>query len=66
MTVTTIQVDKSTREKLAEFKMPGESFNDLLLRLYRSASERQLQDILMDNSDSFTLNEAREYVLKNG
>lgn len=66
MDITTIQIEKSTREKLVEFKMPGETFNDLILRLYKSANERQLQDILMDNTDSFTIDQAKEYIKKNG
>lgn len=62
MDVTTIQIDKETRDKLVEFKMPGETFNDLLLRLYKSANERQLQDFLMNDSNSVSIDEAIEWI----
>ena len=61
MELTTISIEKSTRDKLNEFKMSGETFNDLLLRLYKSASERQLQEILMDNSNTVSIDEAIEW-----
>ncbi len=48
---TTISIEKSTREKLSEFKLPEETYNELLLRLYKSACERQLQDLLMDTTN---------------
>jgi predicted CopG family antitoxin len=58
MVATTIQVDSEVKDQLTEFKMPGETYNDLLKRLYKSACERQLQDLLMDNSDCVSVEEA--------
>ncbi len=58
MVATTIQIDSSTRDKLAEFKMPGETFNDLLLRLYKSANERLLEDVLMDSTNCVSIDDA--------
>ena len=66
MAKTTIQIDVDTREKLNEFKFSGETFNDLLLRLYESACERQLQDLLLSSNDSEPVDDAIEWVKKNG
>jgi len=56
--LTTIAISPSTKNKLIEFKMPGETYDDLLLRFYKSASERQLQDLLMDSTDCISIDEA--------
>ena len=58
MVSTTIAIEKSTRDKLAEFKLADETFNDLLLRLYKSACERQLQELLMDTTNCVPIEKA--------
>lgn len=63
MTQTTIAISKETKSKLQEFKLNGETFDELLMRLYKSANERLLQDFLMDDTDCLTLNEARASLL---
>lgn len=64
MTQTTIAVSQETKLKLQEFKLNGETFDELLLRLYKSANERLLQDFLMDSTDCLTLDEARQSLLQ--
>ena len=64
MTQTTISISKETKQKLKEFKVNGETFDDLLLRLYKSANERLLQDVLMDSTNCLTLDEARASLLQ--
>ncbi|MFW5705311.1 MAG: DUF7557 family protein [Nanoarchaeota archaeon] len=64
MVATTIQVDSEVKDQLTEFKMPGETYNDLLKRLYKSACERQLQDLLMNSEDSVSIDEAIAWIEK--
>ncbi len=57
---TTIAVSPETRDQIKEFGIKGETYNEILARLLKSAKERQLQDLLMDTSDSLTLEQARQ------
>jgi|AntRauTorckE6833_2_1112554.scaffolds.fasta_scaffold89902_2 hypothetical protein len=41
MSLTTIPLEKSTRDKLKEFANKSESWNDLLERLYETARQTQ-------------------------
>ncbi len=57
---TTIAVSPEIRDQLKEFGSKGETYEEILARLLKSAKERQLQDLLMDTTDSLTLKQARE------
>lgn len=57
---TTISITKEIRDKIKEFGMKGESYSDILERLYNSAVERQLQDLLMDTTNCIPVSEALE------
>ena len=61
---TTIAISTEMRDKIKEFGHKGEFYTQILDRLYKSACERQLQELLMDSSDSITLEEAREKLNK--
>ena len=60
MVQTTIAIDVETKQKLSEFKLNGETYNDLLLRLYKSACKRQLEDFLMDDTNCVTIDESKK------
>ena len=47
---TTIAITKDLKEKIKEFGNKGETFDDILLKLYKSAVERQLNDILFNEA----------------
>lgn len=64
MAATTISISTHTRAKLKEFGMKGESYDDIINKLYQSACKRQLYDILFNEDDSMNLDEAREFILK--
>lgn len=49
---TTIAISKELKEKIKEFGSKGETFDEILQRLYKSAVERQLYDLLF-NSEGF-------------
>ena len=64
MGLTTIAITKDIREKIKEFGSKGETYSDILLKLYKSACERQLHDLLMDANDCISLEEARRELNK--
>ena len=41
-----------------EFGNKGETYSDIILNLLESAKKRQLQDLLMDEKDTLTIDEA--------
>jgi predicted CopG family antitoxin len=49
---TTISIPKELKEKLSEFGNKGETYSEVILKLYNSAKERQLHDILMDEKET--------------
>ncbi|MCK5624265.1 hypothetical protein KAI04_00295 [Candidatus Pacearchaeota archaeon] len=53
METSTIQLSKETKKKISSFGAKGESYEDILLRLYKSAVERQLHDFLYKEDDNF-------------
>ncbi len=55
---TTIAITKELKEKIKEFGSKGETFEDILLRLYKSAVNRQLHDLLMSSENTITIEEA--------
>ncbi len=58
METTTIALPKKLQEELKEFGNKGESYSEILERLLKSAKERQLQDLLMDEKDTIPIEEA--------
>ncbi|MCF7872300.1 hypothetical protein K9L97_04675 [Candidatus Woesearchaeota archaeon] len=58
MTNTTIAISKETKAKLQEFSTKGEKYDDVINRLYESAKERLLHDILMSEEGTVTIEEA--------
>lgn len=63
---TTISISQEIREKIKEFGNKGETYTNILEKLYESAKQRQLQDLLMDTKGCFTIAEARAKLKKNG
>lgn len=58
MKKTTIAISKDLREEIIEFGNKGETYSDILRRLIESAKQRQLQDLLMNENDSVSIDEA--------
>jgi hypothetical protein len=56
---TTIAISPETRDQLKEFGDKGETYNDIVTRLLRSAKDRQIHDLLMDTTNCLTIDEAR-------
>lgn len=58
MKTTTIALRQDLKEELQEFGQKGETYSDILFRLLKSAKERQLQDMLMDDSGTIPIEKA--------
>ncbi|MFP4119002.1 MAG: hypothetical protein ACLFTH_03020 [Candidatus Woesearchaeota archaeon] len=61
---TTISISHDTQEDIKEFGHKGETYDEILQRLLRQAKDRQLREVLMDDSDTMTLEEARKELKK--
>ncbi|PIN71929.1 hypothetical protein COV21_03760 [Candidatus Woesearchaeota archaeon CG10_big_fil_rev_8_21_14_0_10_45_5] len=61
---TTIAVSEEIREEIQKFGNKGETYNEILARILKSAKERQLHDLLMDTSESTPVSEALERARK--
>ena len=57
---TTIAISTNTRDQLQEFGNKGETYEEILKKLIESAKQRQLQELLFDESDSVTVRDALE------
>lgn len=55
---TTIAVRSEIKERIREFGSKGETYSDILERLIRSAKKRQLQELLMSEEDTISIDEA--------
>ena len=55
---TTIAIRKDIKDKIMEFGNKGETYSDIILRLLRSAKERQLHDLLMSEKDTISIEDA--------
>ncbi len=55
---TTIAVSREVKEKISEFGNKGETFSDILLKLYNSAVQRQLNDLLMSEEGCIPIEQA--------
>ena len=61
---TTIAVSEEIRDQIKEFGMKGEKYEDILARLLNSAKERQLQELLMDENETTSINAALDRARK--
>ena len=64
MEITTIAISKEVRDQIKEFGVKGETYTDILLKLYKSAKQRQLHDLLMNEEDTISINTALENAKK--
>jgi predicted CopG family antitoxin len=58
MEKTTIAIPMVVKEQIQEFGIKGETYSDIIIRLLKSAKERQLHDILMNEEGFIPIEEA--------
>ena len=61
---TTIAIPMVLKEQIQEFGFKGEKYSEIILRLLKSAKERQLQDLLMDEKDTISIDVALDRAKK--
>jgi len=64
MNNTTIAVTNDVKEEIKEFGNKGETYSQIIKRLIESAKRRQLQELLMSEEGTVTIDEARKEVKK--
>jgi len=55
---TTIAISGELKEGIKEFGMKGETYSEILSRILKSAKERQLQDLLMREEGTISVEKA--------
>lgn len=55
---TTIAVTNEIKEKIQEFGNKGETYSEIIGKLIESAKKRQLYDLLMNEGDTISIDEA--------
>ncbi len=58
MEITTIQLSKETKNKISSFGSKGESYEEIIKRIYNIAVEEQLREILMSDKGFIPIEEA--------
>ena len=58
MKITTIQLSKETKDKISSFGNKGESYEEILKRIYSLAVKEQLKNFLMSNEGFIPIEEA--------
>ncbi|HLD15844.1 MAG TPA: hypothetical protein VJB94_04680 [Candidatus Nanoarchaeia archaeon] len=64
MQITTIQLTNETKKKISSFGAKGESYEDILKRIYNMAVKTQVREFLMSSEDAVSIEEARKEVEK--
>ena len=56
--ITTIQLSKETKNKISSFGMKGESYDEILQRVYSLAVKEQLKEFLMSDEGFISIEDA--------
>lgn len=55
---TTIAISNEIKERIKQFGTKGETYSEILARILESARKRQLHDLLMNEEDTISIEEA--------
>ena len=58
MEITTIQISKEMKKKIASFGMKGESYEEILKRIYAAVVKEQIKEFLMSSKGFIPIEEA--------
>ncbi len=64
MEITTIQLSKETKEKICSFGVKGDSYEDIIKRIYFLAVKEQLREFLLSSEGTISIDEARKELNK--
>jgi transcriptional regulator len=60
MAITTIQLTKETKNKISSFGLKGESYDEIIQRIYSLAVKEQLKEFLLSSENTISIGEARK------
>jgi len=58
MAITTIQLSHETKDKVSSFGIKGETYDDIIQRIYTLAVKEQLKEFLMSEKGYVSIEEA--------
>ncbi len=58
---TTILISKRAREKIKEFGKKGETYTDIINKMYKELKLKESVDMLMDTEGYLTIEQARKW-----
>jgi len=64
MDITTIQLRRETKEKISSFGVKGESYDDIINRIYNLAVKDQLKEFLMSSEGCISLDKFEKRINK--
>ena len=64
MEITTIQLSKEMRDKVSSFGVKGESYDEIIRRIYVLAVKEQLREFLLSSKNTISIEEARKELNK--
>ena len=64
MDITTIQLSKEVKDKISSFGVKGETYDEILRRVYSLAVKEQLREFLMSDEGYISIEEARKELNK--
>lgn len=56
---STIQLSKETKDQISSLGAKGETYEEIIKRMYQYAIKEQLREFLMSSKDTITLEEAK-------
>lgn len=59
---TTIAISNETKEKLRNLGRAGESYDDVINKMYEASRKQILMSYLYDRTDTLTIKEARKQI----
>ncbi len=64
MEITTIQLSNETKRKISSFGVKGESYDQILQRIYNMAVKTQLRELLMNSENTVSLDDFEKEIEK--
>lgn len=64
MEITTIQLSKETKDKISSFGIKGESYDEIIKRIYSLAVKEQLRQFLLSSENTISLDEFEKEINK--
>lgn len=61
---TTILISKEAREKIKEFGKKGETYTDIINKMYKELKLKESMDMLLNTEGYWTIEQAREWTNK--